>query len=51
MQRACPGCGSPEDNWTAEDGEGYEKDGKIYCCAGCAEEDECTCGIKAGIGV
>lgn len=50
-QRACPGCGMPENNWTANDGKGHPKDGKTYCCQGCAEAGRCTCGIKAGIGI
>jgi hypothetical protein len=26
------------------EGEGFEKDGKAYCCEPCAEDGQCECG-------
>src|SRR5215217_6782471 len=39
----CPACGMPKSDWQANHGQGYIKDGHIYCCQGCAEGTGCTC--------
>jgi hypothetical protein len=33
-------CGMQKVEWQ---GIGYDKDGEIYCCKGCAEGTGCTC--------
>lgn len=39
----CPNCGLLQDRWTGNSGEGYEKQGLIFCCEGCAEDTGCGC--------
>jgi hypothetical protein len=41
--QTCPACGMPKSAWKANNGQGYTKDGRIYCCQGCAEGTGCTC--------
>lgn len=38
--KKCPTCGMTEDEWTYNDGNGYQ--GK-YCCPGCANGTGCEC--------
>jgi len=42
-QFACPLCGMEKAQWSAEAGQGYERDREFYCCEGCAERSGCTC--------
>jgi hypothetical protein len=42
----CAGCGMERSEWKGNQGKGYIKDGSIYCCRDCAEDIECTCGIR-----
>lgn len=37
----CPECGMARNDWP--DPEGYTKEGKTFCCEGCAENQGCTC--------
>jgi len=37
-KQICPACGCEIS------GEGYEKDGVVYCCQTCAEGGNCECG-------
>lgn len=36
----CPHCGLPVGEWS---GQGFGKEGSIYCCQGCAEGTGCIC--------
>ena len=40
---ACPGCGMPRNEWAGNAGEGEKKEGRVYCCEGCAEGTGCDC--------
>jgi len=31
--------------WLGTDGEGFEKDGQLYCCQGCAQGTGCVCRV------
>lgn len=42
-EQNCPVCGMKKTEWTENAGNGVEKDGRTYCCAGCAEGTGCTC--------
>ncbi len=41
----CPKCKMPQKDWKAFAGNGFTnpKDGKKYCCRGCAENMGCSC--------
>ena len=43
--KTCPNCGMESRDWKGNDGQGYEQDGNMYCCEGCAEfgAGACTC--------
>ncbi len=43
-EQVCANCGMPRFRWKGNDGRGYLFGGREYCCAGCAEREECTCG-------
>ncbi|HZQ47643.1 MAG TPA: hypothetical protein VFC07_11555 [Verrucomicrobiae bacterium] len=36
----CPQCGLAASEWS---GQGYAREGQIYCCQGCAEGTGCIC--------
>jgi hypothetical protein len=36
----CPQCGLSVNEWS---GQGFAKEGRIYCCQGCAEGTGCIC--------
>lgn len=40
---SCAGCGMPKSEWTRNDGQGFLREGLLFCCQGCAEYDHCTC--------
>jgi hypothetical protein len=40
---ACPNCHMPRDEWPDDRFGGFERDGRAYCCKGCAEGTGCTC--------
>jgi hypothetical protein len=42
----CPRCDMPRSVW-AENGRGYPRAERIYCCRGCADATGCTC-LEAG---
>lgn len=46
MEDICVGCGMESSEWKGNQGKGYSKNGRIYCCRDCAEDIECTCGIR-----
>jgi hypothetical protein len=39
----CPECGMPSKEWTVNQGNGVEKNGRVYCCNGCAIGTGCVC--------
>ncbi len=39
----CPNCGMSRNEWQGNGGLGYEFQGQMYCCEGCAEGTGCTC--------
>ena len=43
-QQTCPQCGMSKEDWKGNGGRGVTKSGKTFCCQGCADGDECTCG-------
>ena len=47
-EKKCASCGMEEEQWTANEGQGFEKDEDLYCCRGCAEGTGCTCEEEAG---
>ena len=40
---ACPACGMPQSEWAEGEGRGFKKDGRTYCCEGCAQGTGCKC--------
>ena len=42
-QQTCPQCGMQQAEWKGNGGRGVSKDGRTYCCEGCAENTGCTC--------
>jgi hypothetical protein len=42
-ERTCPNCGLPASKWKGNDGKGYRKDGRTYCCQLCADAMGCMC--------
>jgi hypothetical protein len=46
-QPQCPNCGMPQTEWLGSDREGFEKDGRTFCCQGCAQggAGSCTCRV------
>jgi hypothetical protein len=42
----CVGCGMERSEWKGNHGQGQIKNGRIYCCRDCAEDIECTCGVR-----
>ena len=40
-EQICPSCGC------VSNADAYEKDGVVYCCEPCAENDQCECGCCA----
>jgi hypothetical protein len=49
-EMTCYYCHMPKKHWAGNEGRGFEKDGKMYCCQGCAE-GLCTCTTdKIGTG-
>lgn len=42
----CARCGMPKDQWTANNGQGVQEAGGMYCCAGCANNTGCICRSK-----
>ncbi|HKQ48783.1 MAG TPA: hypothetical protein VJZ71_11995 [Phycisphaerae bacterium] len=45
-QTSCPACGMTKDTWPND--RGVTKNGKTYCCQGCADGTGCTCEEPAG---
>lgn len=43
-EQICPNCGMLQSEWKGNQGLGYQEGQEIYCCQGCAENTECTCG-------
>lgn len=43
MAQKCPECEMEKSEWKGNDGKGVEKNGKRYCCDGCASGTGCTC--------
>lgn len=43
VDKTCPTCGMTSNKFGANNGLGFEKEGDIYCCRGCAEGIGCTC--------
>ena len=41
--QTCPACEMPKSTWKDHQGQGDIKDGRTYCCRGCAEGTGCTC--------
>jgi hypothetical protein len=41
--QTCPNCGMAREDWQGNSGQGYEYNGQMYCCQGCAEGTGCTC--------
>ncbi len=39
----CSRCGISNDEWSANEGQGFDLRGESYCCEGCAEDTGCTC--------
>lgn len=39
--RRCPRCGKRREDWS--DPEGFEHHGRLFCCSGCGQGDECLC--------
>lgn len=39
--RSCARCGADEDEWSEP--LGYQRDGEVYCCQGCAGGTGCEC--------
>lgn len=39
--RQCSRCGMDKAEWSEE--AGYQKEGELYCCSGCAENTGCVC--------
>jgi len=37
----CSRCDMDKSEWSEE--AGYQKDGEIYCCSGCADDTGCLC--------
>ena len=44
--QTCPECGMTKDEWEGNNGRGVERNGKTYCCDGCASGTGCTCGTN-----
>ncbi len=42
-RQMCPNCGMPHEQWKGNDGHGYNREGRSYCCQGCADGSGCTC--------
>ena len=42
-EEICPACGMTKSEWKGNNGQGYTREGQIFCCAGCAEGTGCTC--------
>jgi hypothetical protein len=45
-EETCPRCDLPRSQWS-QDGLGFVRIDKRYCCRGCAEDAACTC-LEAG---
>jgi hypothetical protein len=45
-EELCPRCELPRSQW-ADNGAGFPKTERVYCCRGCAEATGCTC-LEAG---
>jgi hypothetical protein len=43
QEETCLSCGMDREDWSANQGEGFKKEGETYCCQGCAEGTGCTC--------
>ncbi len=43
QEQSCPRCGMGQHQWSGNGGQGIEKDGRMYCCNGCATGSRCTC--------
>ena len=39
----CPNCGMRKEDWQGNGGYGYELEGQLYCCRGCAHNTGCNC--------
>jgi hypothetical protein len=46
LEDFCPRCGLPREQWS-DNGAGYARADRRYCCRGCAEATGCTC-LEAG---
>jgi hypothetical protein len=46
VEETCHRCALPRSQWS-ENGEGFPKGERLYCCRGCAEGQGCTC-LEAG---
>lgn len=46
----CVNCGQVQNEFWYDNGKGYFKDGKIYCCQDCAQGTGCTCIVPGGGG-
>jgi hypothetical protein len=46
-QARCPNCGMQQTEWLGSDREGFLKEGRTYCCQGCADggASGCTCRV------
>jgi hypothetical protein len=42
-QQTCPRCGMAKQAWQGNGGQGVNRGGRTYCCAGCADDTGCTC--------
>ena len=42
----CPTCGRARTEWRTDNSEGFAKDGKTFCCEGCATGGHCTCDLR-----
>jgi hypothetical protein len=46
MTIKCPVCGMLKEEWKGNGGEGVVKNGRSFCCQGCADGSGCTCGSQ-----
>jgi len=47
-EQVCTRCAIPQKGWGDNSGRGFEKDGRVYCCEGCAGNSGCTCQAVVG---
>jgi hypothetical protein len=46
-EQRCPGCGMESQDWKGSGGRGFNAEGELYCCQGCAEGSGCMCEAAA----